>query len=98
MTDKSRIEFEAWAATKGMALHLARGESGLYVSRVTQNYMDCWMASRAAVVVELPQAPEVPEDPEEAIDDSHMDAYHSAVRMRKGCAKSVTDAGLKVKP
>ncbi len=52
--DKIREEFEAWAATKGMAMHLARSESGLYVSRVTQNYMDCWMASRASVVVELP--------------------------------------------
>lgn len=95
--DKTRQEFEAWAATKGMALHLARSEFGLYVSRVTQNYMDCWMASRAAVMVELPPVPDRPEDPEEAIDDSHMDAYHSAVRMRKGCAKSVEAAGLQVK-
>jgi hypothetical protein len=46
MNDQSRIDFEAWAATKGMAMHLARADSGLYVSRVTQNYMDCWMASR----------------------------------------------------
>jgi cell division septum initiation protein DivIVA len=44
--DKMREEFKAWAATKGMGMHLAHGESGLYVSRVTQNYMDCWMASR----------------------------------------------------
>jgi hypothetical protein len=50
--DKMRDEFEAWAATKGMAMHLARAESGLYVSRVTQNYMDCWMASRAQMVAE----------------------------------------------
>jgi len=55
MTNQLRIEFEAWAATKGMGLHLARGKSGLYVSPVTQNYMDCWMASRAWVVVELPR-------------------------------------------
>jgi hypothetical protein len=47
--DKTREEFETWAATKGMAMHLARSESGLYVSRVTQNYMDCWMASRIAL-------------------------------------------------
>ena len=44
--DKMHEEFEAWASENGMAMHLARGESGLYVSRVTQNYMDCWMASR----------------------------------------------------
>ena len=96
--DKMCEEFEAWAFENGMAMHLARAESGLYVSRVTQNYMGCWMASRAAVVVELPPAPELPEDPEEAIDDGHMDAYHSAVRMRKACAKSVEAAGLQVKP
>ena len=53
MTNQSRIEFEAWAATKGMAMHLARSESGLYVSRVTQNYMDCWMDSQAKKADEL---------------------------------------------
>lgn len=53
MSNQSRIEFEAWAATKGMAMHLARAESGLYVSRVTQNYMDCWMASQAEQAGEL---------------------------------------------
>lgn len=46
MDENARSEFEAWAATKGMAMHLARSESGLHVSRVTQNYMDCWVASR----------------------------------------------------
>lgn len=53
--DKVRQEFEAWAVTKGMGMHLARADSGLYVSRVTQNYWDCWQASRAAEVVELPE-------------------------------------------
>lgn len=46
ISDKMREQFEAWASETGMAVHLARAESGLYVSRVTQNYMDCWMASR----------------------------------------------------
>jgi hypothetical protein len=46
MDENERCEFEAWASENGMAMHLARGESGQYVSRVTQNYMDCWMASR----------------------------------------------------
>lgn len=36
-----------------MAMHLARAESGLYVSRVTQNYMDCWMASQAKKAAEV---------------------------------------------
>jgi len=59
---------------------------------------DAWMSSRAVLVIELPTAPSVPEDPEDAIDDSHMDAYHSAVRMRKACSKSIAAAGLKVTP
>ena len=70
MTDQSRIEFEAWASENGMAMHLARAESGLYVSRVTQNYMDCWMASRLAFADELklhlsnkqPELPNLPPD------------------------------------
>ncbi|WAH56583.1 hypothetical protein LZ023_26755 [Pseudomonas silvicola] len=57
-----------------------------------------WQASRALIVIELPPSPEVPEDPEDAIDDSHMDAYHSAVQMRKDCSKAIKAAGLKVKP
>jgi hypothetical protein len=50
---KMREEFEAWASENGMAMHLARAESGLYVSRVTQNYMDCWMASRTWQAAEI---------------------------------------------
>lgn len=57
-----------------------------------------WEASREALVVELPPAPEFPEYPEEAIDDSHMDAYHSAIGMRHACAQFIKAAGLKVKP
>jgi hypothetical protein len=53
ISKKMREQFEAWASENGMAMHLARGDSGLYVSRVTQNYMDCWMASRAAFAEEL---------------------------------------------
>ena len=49
----AQIDFEAWSAENGMAMHLARAESGLYVSRVTQNYMDCWMASQAKKAAEV---------------------------------------------
>lgn len=50
---ETRKQFEAWAAGKGMALHLDRSESGLYVSPVTQNYMDCWIGSQAEKAAEL---------------------------------------------
>ncbi|MBD8680319.1 hypothetical protein [Pseudomonas sp. CFBP 13719] len=81
--DKTRQEFEAWAATKGMAMHLARAESGLYVSRVTQNYMDCWMASRAAVVVDLPKP---------------WQTNVGAMLTPNGVRFAIEAAGLKVKP
>ncbi|QZA71293.1 hypothetical protein AH02_51 [Pseudomonas phage AH02] len=60
-------------------------------------WQSAWQASRAVVVIELPPLPEVPEDPVEAIDDSHMDAYHSAIGMRHACAKFIESAGLRVK-
>ncbi|KJK19074.1 hypothetical protein [Pseudomonas sp. 2(2015)] len=60
--------------------------------------MWAWQASREAVVVELPPAPARPEEPEFALDDSHMDAYNAAVRMRDACAKAIEAQGLKVKP
>lgn len=53
ISDETREKFEVWAAGKGMALHLDRGESGLYVSRVTQNYMDCWADSRVDQEAEI---------------------------------------------
>lgn len=56
-----------------------------------------WNASRECLVIDLPAEPECPEDPEEAIDDSHMDAYHSAIRMRNACRDSIHAAGVKVK-
>ena len=55
-------------------------------------------AMREAMVIELPPVPEMPDAPEEAIDDSHMDAYHSAIGMRHACSKFIEAAGLKVKP
>lgn len=99
VSDKMREEFEAWHKTE-LANFVAAGQmqAARVLSEFKQTALAIWEASRAAVVVEFPPAPEVPEDPEEAIDDSHMDAYHSAVRMRKGCAKSVEAAGLQVKP
>lgn len=55
MTDKMREEFETWAVDHSMALHLARSDSGLYASPVTQKFMDCWQASRESLVIELPK-------------------------------------------
>lgn len=56
------------------------------------------LASRKPPVVRLPAAPELPEEPEDAIDDSFMDEYHSAVQMRDACKKAIEDAGVRVMP
>ena len=76
---------------------LARSGDGYYDGSIDA-YWHFWKESRAAVVVDLPPAPAEPDAPEDAIDDSHMDAYHAAQRMRNACAKAIEAAGLKVTP
>lgn len=73
------------------------GEGSDLVNTLVGTAWAGWEASRAALVIELPPMPDVPEDPEEAIDDSHMDAYHSAIGMRHACLKFIEAAGVKVK-
>lgn len=84
MSDLNRKQFEEWF-----------DESGFYKFKETA--WAAWEASRECLVIDLPAEPECPEDPEEAIDDSHMDAYHSAIRMRNACRDSIHAAGVKVK-
>ncbi|AZD93080.1 MULTISPECIES: hypothetical protein [Pseudomonas] len=98
MSDKMREEFEAWhrSVVKGSPPH-DKYNSGDYRNQHVQRYWIGWQASREALVVELPPAHAEPEEPEFAIDDSHMDAYRSAVRMRDGCVKAIEAQGLKVK-
>lgn len=96
---ESRKQFEIWHAINHASLAGSAGTSPAARKRalcMKEVLFVAWQASRDAVVIELPLAPSIPEDPEEAIDDSHMDAYHSAIRMRDGCAKSITAAGVKV--
>jgi hypothetical protein len=99
ISEKMREGFEAWtidpAAIADSAQILERAGDGYRLSTVDTAWTS-WQASRAAMVIELPPSPEVPEDPEEAIDDSHMDGFNAANRMRAACAKSITAAGLKV--
>lgn len=76
---------------------LGRYGDGYYDGSVDA-YWHFWKESRAGLLIDLPPPPAEPEEPEEAIDDSHMDAYHSAVRMRNACAQAIEAAGLKVAP
>jgi hypothetical protein len=49
--DKMRAEFEEWAKPHTYTLKMLDGE---YTSLSTQLLWQCWKASRAALVVELP--------------------------------------------
>ncbi|WP_448693542.1 hypothetical protein [Pseudomonas rhizophila] len=89
MSDKIREEFEAWHGDQ-------YGYFRLDVPHCQLRW-EAWQASREAMVIELPPVPEIPEEPEDAIDDSHMDVYHSSVGMRHACSKFIEAAGLKVK-
>lgn len=62
--------------------------------------LDAFFASPAPASVVLPPAPELPEEPPFADDDSYMDAYNAAHRMRTACAEAIAAAGigLKLKP
>lgn len=50
MNDKMREEFEAWAVSMGFEL---RGHNGNYLKEIHCAWM-AWKASRAVLVVELP--------------------------------------------
>lgn len=56
--DKVRAEFEAWAGSKKFGLskgHLKKDEDGEYLNFPTQCYWDVWRASRAELVIDLPE-------------------------------------------
>jgi hypothetical protein len=94
-----RSKFESWAEQDGQAEgdYFRLAESGRYYWGDTQTMWEAWNAALDSISVALPPVPEVPDEPEEAIDDSHMDAYHSAIGMRHACAQFIKAAGLKVK-
>ena len=105
MSDLMREEFDAWQSkeTPGADLEHCGELIGNGPARVSYRNMYVaerwigWQASRECLVIDLPPEPEYPEDPEEAIDDSHMDSYHSAIRMRNACRDSIHAAGVKTK-
>ena len=93
-----REDFEAWATDSGLKLY---GENGRYKPEIQCAWM-AWQASRAAVVIDLPE-PATPEtfgvtqanDPEqyEALEARHG-AQCAAISQ---CLRAIEAAGLKVK-
>jgi len=99
-TDKMREQFEAAFAAqcerKGYIPRLQRLPDGSYEYLPAFFAWWAWQASRADLAVTLPPLPSIPEPEEFAIDDSHMDGFNAAKRMRERCALAVEAAGLGV--
>jgi hypothetical protein len=55
MSEQMRKEFEAWAKAKGVAIDFGGFRINEYNNIFAQMYWEGWQASRAAIVVELPQ-------------------------------------------
>lgn len=53
MSEKMREEFEVWACNYNLKI----ADCGNYADRHVNNMWKAWRASRAALVVELPQKP-----------------------------------------
>ncbi|WP_313453461.1 hypothetical protein [Stutzerimonas nitrititolerans] len=98
--EKMRVAFEAaftaQCEREGRAARLQRLPDGSYEYLDASSAWWAWQASRADLAVTLPPLPSIPEPEEFAIDDSHMDGYNAAKRMREGCALAVEAAGLGV--
>lgn len=71
--------------------------NGQHSPRAAEDFL-VWEAARAEAVIELPAPVAEPDEPEEAMDDSYLDAYNAANRMRDGCVKAIKAAGFGVKP
>lgn len=57
------------------------------------NALEKKLAEKPAIVLPMPVMPEQPED---AIDDSWMDGYNAALRMREQCLRAIEAAGMQV--
>jgi hypothetical protein len=80
MSEQMRKEFEAWAKAKGVAIDFGGFRINEYNNIFAQMYWEGWQASRAAIVVELPDWSEY-DTPRQAID---------------ACGQSLTEAGFGV--
>lgn len=88
MADKMRKEFETWALSDfGLTPgHMRKNEDGSYVNIPTQGYWEVWQASRAVLVVVLP------EDIKRAYHDRD-EGWNDAL---DACRAAIKAAGVKV--
>ena len=100
MTQTTQDEFEADYCAHAHRLPAlvknCRLSNGSYGDPCIAKAWHWFKRSREMLVVELPAVPQVPDEPEDAIDDSHMDGYQAAIRMRSACFKAVDAAGITI--
>ena len=84
MTDKMREEFKVWARSRGMSLPV---NDDIHYNQWTQLAWESWQASRASLVVELPDA-----------EGCSVSGEYREGRsiMRSECEAAIEAAGLKV--
>jgi hypothetical protein len=90
INDKMRDEFEAWALEGWAEESLSRFSNGDYCGHTLNFCWLAWQASRAAVVVQLPELHTIAPDD----DRKWHGCRNSTIRT---CARAVEAAGLKVK-
>lgn len=82
MNTQDRDQFQIWAQGQGLNVETY---NGLYVSKITEHYWDCWQASREAVAVELPDYLDTDQLGFQAYDAAEVD-------------RAIEAQGLRVKP
>lgn len=86
---------ESWRPSVQSMLH-EKDAKGDYSNLLVFWAYWAWAKSRSQLVINLPAPCPEPAAPDDAIDDSHMDAYHAANNMLQACVESVEAAGAKV--
>lgn len=81
MSDKMRDEFKEWARSRGMSLPV---NDDIHYNEWTQLAWEAWQASRASLVIELPEHFEY---------DNPGEAFPAI----KDCRIAIEAAGLKVR-
>lgn len=97
----SRQKFESWFCKRHevqpSSQLLERKENGQYLYCTARESFEIWQASRDYAAVELPSLPAIPEPDDFAIDDSRMDGYNAAKRMRNQCERVIENAGIAIR-
>ena len=96
MTDKSRREFEAWCGMAGF--YISRDLDGDYSDFATDTAWHAWLASRAAIEIELPDYADDSDNALSCFDGEYEWGSRAGAQYAVNqCANAVRTAGITVK-